>query len=174
MIGEKMQTALNEQIREELGSAYLYLSMAAYFHSQGLDGMAQWMRVQTQEELVHAMKLFDHVKDRGGRVELLALSEPKAEWRSALEAFRAAYRHEQFITSRIDELAKLAEEEKDPAAATMLEWFVKEQEEEEESASGNVQKLEAAGESRENLRDVDGELGRRTFTTPAKQEGERT
>jgi len=172
MIEGKVERAFNEQLKNELGSAYLYLSMAAYFHSLGLHGMAQWMRVQTQEETLHAMKFFDHIKDRGGRVKLAALAEPKPEWSSPLDAFRHAYKHEQFVTSKINELVKVAEGEDDQAAKTFLQWFVAEQVEEETSASKVVHMLERVGDSREGLLMVDGELGARTFTVPTTAEGE--
>ncbi|MCK5380781.1 MAG: ferritin [Candidatus Latescibacteria bacterium] len=167
MIGKKMQDAMNEQIQYELASSYLYLSMAAYFQSSGLDGMAQWMRAQTQEEFVHAMKLFDHINDRGGKVELLALAQPKTEWASPLTAFQAAWKHEQFVSSRIDSLVELAAEENDHPAGILLQWFVTEQVEEEASASKVVQMLERVGDSGNGLIMMDRELGARIFTPPA-------
>ncbi|OPX22210.1 MAG: ferritin [Candidatus Latescibacterota bacterium] len=166
MIGKKMQDAMNEQIKQELGSSYLYLSMAAYFQSSGLDGMARWMRAQTQEELVHAMKLFDHIEDRGGKVKLLALTQPTTEWASPLTAFQAAWKHEQFISSRIDNLVELAAEEKDHPAGILLQWFVTEQVEEEASVSKVVQLLERVGDSGNGLIMLDRELGARVFTPP--------
>lgn len=166
MISKKMQDAMNEQIKHELESAYLYLSVAAYFHSLGLDGMAQWMRVQTQEEMVHAMKFFDHIRDRDGRIELLALARPKEEWSSPLAAFQDAYEHEKFITSKINALAKLAAEEADYAANTLLHWFSDEQVEEEASTSKVTHMLERIGDSGTGLIMLDRELGNRTFTMP--------
>jgi len=170
MISKKMQDAMNEQIKYELESAYLYLSMAAYFHSLGLDGMAQWMRVQTQEEVVHAMKFFDHIKDRGGRVELLPLAQPKREWSSPLVAFQEAYKHEQFITSKINDLVKIAKEESDNPANVLLHWFITEQVEEEASTSRVAQALERIGDSGQGLIMLDRELSTRTFTIPTKTE----
>jgi len=155
MISKKMQDVMNEQIKHELESAYLYLSMAAYFYSIGLDGMAQWMRVQTQEEEVHAMKFFDHIKDRGGRVELLPLAQPKKEWPSPLVAFQEAYEHEQFITSKGDY-----------PASVLLHWFITEQVEEETSTSRVAQMLERIGDSGQGLIMLDRELGTRTFIMP--------
>ena len=171
MIGKKMQEAINEQIKEELGSAYLYLSMAAYFHSKGLDGMAHWMRIQTQEEMVHAMKFFDHIVERDGRAILLALDQPKTSWSSPLEAFQEAYKHEQYITSRINDLVKLANRENDNAAAIMLQWFVTEQVEEEASTSKVAQMLELIGDSGQGLLMLDRELGTRIplVTLPATE-----
>ena len=172
MLGKKMREALNEQIKHELESAYIYLSMVAYFESIGLEGMAQWMRVQSQEEVGHAMKFFDHINERGSRVELLALAQPKKEWSSPLEAFKVAYAHEQFITGKINELVKIAVDEQDHAAGILLQWFVSEQVEEEASADAVVQKLKLAGDAKAALFMMDGELGARVFTPPAQTEGE--
>ena len=108
MIGKKMEQALNDQVNAELYSAYLYLSMVAYFESKNLPGFAQWMRVQTQEEISHAMKIFDFINERGGRALLAAIDQPDAEWKSPLAAFEAAYAHEQLVTGRINDLVNLA------------------------------------------------------------------
>jgi len=163
MIGKKIEHVFNEQIRHELGSAYLYLSMAAYFQSVNFDGFARWMRVQAKEEEAHGMKFFDHIRDRGGRVELEALAKPEVSWSSPLEAFRAAYGHEQFITGKINGLYALAEKEGDYAAKVFLDWFVKEQVEEEAAASGIVQLLERIENSGSGLVMLDRELGKREF-----------
>ena len=168
MIGKRMQDAMNEQIKHELESAYLYLSMVAYFHSESLDGMAQWMTVQAQEELAHAMKFFNHIDERDGRVELKALSQPQKEWASPLEAYKAAYNHERFITDKINDLVKLAAEEKDHAAGIMLQWFVTEQVEEESSTLKVVDLLERIGDSGHGLIMADRELG--TRSAPAESE----
>lgn len=164
MIGKKMRDAMNEQIKNELESAYIYLSMAAYFDAEGLDGMAQWMRVQTMEEQFHAMKFFNHITEREGKVTLLDLKQLKTEWSSPLEAFRDAYKHEQFITGKINDLTKLAHEENEFAALPMLQWFIEEQIEEEATSSKVVQELERMGDSGHGLLMLDRELGARTFT----------
>ncbi len=169
MIKDKIRDAFNEQIQHELYSGYLYLSIAAYFHSQGLDGMAQWMRVQALEEQTHAIKFFDHIIERDGEVELLEIKKPPTVWKSPLEAFRDAYKHEQFITGKINELVKLSKSENDYASGSLLQWFVDEQVEEEASASKNVQNLELTGESGHGLLMLDRELGSRTFTMPAPE-----
>jgi ferritin len=167
----KIEKEFNEQIKHEIGSAYLYLSMAAYFDGLGWDGMASWMKVQAQEEMTHAMKFYDHLKDREGRIELMALEKPQAEWASPLEAFKAAYKHEQFITGRIGTLAKLAQEENDFTCRPLLDWFLNEQIEEEASTAKVVQQLDRVGSSTEGLTMLDRELATRVFTPPAVQAG---
>jgi ferritin len=132
MFNKKMEKSFNEQINEELYSAYLYLSMVAYFESTNLPGFANWMRVQTQEEIVHAMKFYDYINQRDGRVILTALADPQIEWKSPMDAFEAAYKHELHITAKINELVNQAIEEKDHAANMFLQWFVNEQIEEVE------------------------------------------
>ena len=157
----KLIEALNKQIQLEFESSQLYLSMAAYFHDQNLDGMAQWMRVQTQEEYQHAMKIYDHLRDRGVRIQLSGLSQPKTEWASPLDAFEQAYQHELFITGKIHELVKLAAAEQDFAAGIMLQWFVTEQVEEEASVSKIAHQLKAIGSSGSGLVMLDRQLGKR-------------
>ena len=164
MINEKMQNAMNEQIKHEMESAYLYLSMAAYFHGLNLDGFAQWMRVQAMEEEVHAMKFFDHINEREGRIALKALAQPQTEWSSPLDAFKAAYKHEQFISGKINDLVKLAHDTGDYPALPMLNWFTTEQIEEEASALKVAKDLERVGTSGAGLVMLDKELGKRTFT----------
>jgi len=170
MIGKHMQNTMNEQIKHELESAYLYLSMVAYFESTGAEGMAQWMRVQTQEEIGHAMRFFSHITERDGRVELHTLAQPKKDWSSPLEAFQAAYEHEQFITEKINDLVNTAAEEGDHAASIMLQWFVTEQVEEEASTLRVVQMLEQVGGSGTGLLMLNRELGTRTAVEPTAEE----
>jgi len=163
MISEKIQNAMNEQIKYELESAYLYLSMAAYFHNKGFDGMGQWMRAQAMEECMHAQKFFDYIIERDGRVTLLPLQILKTSWASPLEAFQDAYKHEQKVTARIYDLVSLAREEKDWASDTMLQWFVNEQVEEEATASKVAQDLERVGDKGHGLLMLDRELGTRVL-----------
>jgi ferritin len=167
MIGERMQKLMNEQIKHEIGSAYLYLSMAAYFDSINMDGMAGWMRSQAQEEMVHAMKFFNHIKDRGGRVWLMGLEQPKTEWSSPLNVFQEAHKHEQFITSKIHALTKLAYEESDYTALPLLNWFNEEQIEEEDQTIKIVQMLEKIKDSSGSMIMLDRELGERKFKYPS-------
>ena len=169
MISKSIEKALNEQINAELYSSYLYLSMVAYFESVNLTGFATWMRAQTQEEILHAMKMYDFVNERGGRVILKAIETPPSEWDSPLAAFEAAYAHEQLVTGRINDLVNLAIEEKDHATNAFLQWFVNEQVEEEMSADNVVQNLKIANAAPGALFMLDRELGQRVFTPPANQ-----
>ncbi len=167
MLSEKMLKALNQQINAELYSSYLYLSMSAYFQSTNLGGFAKWMRVQTQEELTHAMKIYDYVNERGNRVVLKQVEEPPSEWSSPLAAFEDTYRHEQKVTGMINKLVNLAVEEGDHASSIFLQWFVSEQVEEEASADEIVQKLKLVGDDGGAIFMIDRELAQRRFTPPA-------
>ena len=166
MISKKIQKALNDQINAEMYSAYIYLAMSAYFEDQTLTGFSQWMKIQAIEEMGHAMKLYDHIIERDGRVVLLPIEGPPKEWESPLAAFQAAYEHECYITGRIHDLVELALEEKDRAAYTMLEWFVDEQVEEEASVKGIVDQLKLMGDSGSVLFMLDRELNQRQFIMP--------
>jgi ferritin len=166
MIKKKIQDAFNRQINEEIFSSYLYLSMSAYLESENLKGFASWMRVQAQEEMVHAMKFYDFISGRGGRVLLDGLKAPETSWASPQAAFEAAHKHEQHITGRINDLVALAMKENDHASHVFLQWFVTEQVEEEASADEIVQKLKMIGKAPNALYMLDKEMGGRTFTLP--------
>jgi len=167
MLSEKMEKALNDQLNAEMYSSYLYLSMAAYFQSINLSGFSTWMRVQTQEEMVHAMKFYDFINERGGRVTLGQIEGPPTEWESPLGAFEAALEHEQKVTGLINTLMDLALEGRDHATQIFLQWFVTEQVEEEDSANEVIQKIKLMGDAQGGLFMIDRELGQRTFTPPA-------
>jgi ferritin len=163
MLSKKMQDALNGQVNAELYSAYLYLAMEAYFQSVNLTGFANWMRVQSQEEVSHGMKIYDFVNERGGRAALEAIAKPPAEWKSPLAVFEAAYKHEQKVTGLINNLVEMAIKEKDHATEIFLQWFVTEQVEEEKNAGEIVAKLQALKDSAGGLYFLDKELGKRTL-----------
>lgn len=141
MIGKTMQDAMNEQINKELFSSYLYLSMAAWFEDRNLPGFANWMRLQADEEREHAMKIYDHILERGGKVALKAIDAPKNEWSSTLEAAEEVAAHEGKVTASIHALYELALKEKDYPAQVMLQWFISEQVEEERNAAEIVASL---------------------------------
>lgn len=171
MINTKMQKALNGQLNAELYSAYLYLSMAAYFESTNLSGMANWMRVQTQEEQFHAMKLFNYILERGGKVTLDVIEAPPTEWDSPLSVFKSGLKHEQKVTGLINDLVYLAREEKDNASEIFLQWFVNEQVEEEDNAGTIVGQLELIKDSPQALFMMDKDLAQRIFIPPTTSEG---
>jgi len=168
MLNKEMEMALNAQVNAEMYSAYLYLSMSAYFQSKSLGGFASWMRVQAQEEMVHAMKLYDFINERGGRVILEPIEAPPTEWDSPLATSEAVYEHEQKVTGLINELVELALEKHDHATNIFLQWFVSEQVEEEDSANDVVEKIKLMGDARGGLFMLDRELGQRVFTPPAE------
>lgn len=170
MLNEKMLKALNGQINAEMYSSYLYLSMEAYFQSISLGGFANWMRSQVQEEMFHGMKFYDFVCERGGRVTLDTIKKPDSEWKSPLAAFKQILKHEQLVTSLINDLVELAMAEKDHATLNFLQWFVAEQVEEEASVGEIVDKLKLIKEDTSGLFMLDAELGKRVFTIPQKGE----
>lgn len=158
MLSEKMETALNNQINMELGAYYTYLSMSAHFEHEGLPGFAAWMHHHAEEEMAHAMKIYDFVNRRRGRVKLLALAAPPYTWDSPLAAFEAAFEHERKVSISIDNLVKLAQEENDNATHSFLQWFVDEQVEEEEVVSKAIDKLKLIGDFGPGLYMLDQEL----------------
>jgi ferritin len=163
-----MQQALNEQINAEMYSSYIYLAMSAYFEDQNMSGFANWMRRQSEEETVHAMKFYDYINDRHGRVTLTALEAPPAEWDSALAAFEAAYEHERYISDRINKLVDLALKESDHATNSFLKWFVDEQVEEEASVDLVVQDLRRVEGFPAGLFLLDRELSQRSGEAAAE------
>jgi ferritin len=171
MISKKMEEALNGQLNAELYSAYLYLSMVAYFESANLPGFANWMRVQTQEEQFHAMKFYDYIIERGGRVILRQIDAPPSDWDSPFASFKATLEHEQKVTGLVNELVYLASDEKDNASEVFLQWFVKEQVEEEDNVGKVLGQLKLIKDSPEALFMMDKEMGQRVFTPPAVAEG---
>jgi len=161
MLSKKMEKALNEQLNAELASSYIYLSLAAYFESENLEGFASWMQTQAQEEVVHAMKIYGYIHSRGGRVVLTAIEGPQTSWKSPTAGFEAAFEHEKKISKRIDDLVEMANSENDHASHQFLMWFVAEQVEEEESVGRVVDKLKMVNEAPGGLFMMDRELARR-------------
>lgn len=161
MISKKVQDAINEQIKHEISSGYLYLSMSAHCEANNLPGMARWLRVQWEEELSHAMKLFDFVHERGGSVTLQAIDQPPVKFKAPLEIFEQVLAHEQKVTALINRLYEIADKESDYPAQVELQWFIKEQVEEEKNASDIVEQLKMVGSSSSALLMLDKQLGSR-------------
>lgn len=161
MLSKKMHQALNDQIHHELESAYVYLAMAAHFEAENYPGFAHWMKMQFEEEMAHAFRIYDYIHSRGERVTLQTIHEPKAEYDSPLVAFEASLAHEQKITADIHNLYSLATEEKDYPSLSFLQWFIDEQVEEEEHVGGVVEDVKRVQDSPEGLLMLDRELGQR-------------
>jgi ferritin len=161
MLTKTLQDALNDQIKSELTSAYLYLAMSAYFETVHLSGCARWMRLQSREEASHAMKLFGFIHERGGRVVLQTIDQPPAKFKSPLEVFQQALEHERKVTGMIHRLYAVAAKENDYATQVMLQWFIEEQVEEERSASDIVEQLKMIGDQSVGLFMLDQQVGAR-------------
>lgn len=158
MLSEKIEAALNAQINAEFWSAYLYLSMSSHFAADGKTGFAHWFKVQFDEEQGHALKLFNYVIERGGKVELKPIAKVPHSWKSPLAAFNDTLDHEQKVTAMINDLVSLAREEKDYATESLLQWFVNEQVEEESTAQGYIDALEMIKDNGFGIYTLDKEL----------------
>ncbi len=161
---QRMIDALNDQIKWEFYSSYLYLSMSAYFSDLGMSGFANWMWTQSREEVYHGMKFFKFVNERGGRVKLMPIDQPTHTWESPLHVFEDALAHERVVTQRINDLANLAIEDKDHATNIFLQWFITEQVEEEDSFNELLGKLKLIDGRGEGLFMIDKDLGARVYT----------
>jgi ferritin len=163
MLKEKMEKALNDQINKELYSSYLYLSMCAYAQSKGMPGVANWMKIQAQEELTHANKFFDYVLERGGKVLLRAIDTVPVDFGSVIDMFEKVMEHEQFITASINNLADIANEISDHATRSMLLWFINEQVEEEANVMNILDQLKMVEGKGQGLFMIDKDLATRIF-----------
>lgn len=166
MIDVKMEKAINEQINKEFYSEFLYLAMKAYFADKNLQGFANWLDVQVQEERAHAFGMYDYLIERGGNIELLAIDKPEVEGTSPLGIFEQILKHEQYVTSSINHLMDVAEEVKDRAALSFLDWYLKEQVEEESSVGKVLSTLKLIGDDKKALLMLDKDLATRVFNPP--------
>lgn len=166
MLKKSIEKALNEQINAEIHSAYLYLSMSAYFQAQGLTGYANWMRVQFQEEMAHGTHIFDYVCERGGRVQLSPIAEVDVEFNGITDVFERALAHEQKVTALINNLVDVSQQENDHATRSFLQWYVDEQVEEEANAEQILNNLKLINGEGQGLLMMDRELQSRAFVNP--------
>lgn len=164
MLDDRLQSALNDQIKHELYSAYIYVAMSAYCEEKNLTGFATWLKMQAQEEMEHAMRIYDHILERGGTVKLQAIDQPPSEFGTPLDIMEKSLGHEQFITGKINDLYDLSLEVGDRAAQVMLQWFITEQMEEENTVGEIVERLKMFGQDGASLLMVDTQLGSRTTT----------
>jgi ferritin len=161
-MNENVRQLINDQIAHEFHAAYIYLAIAAHFESESYEGFARWMRLQAKEETGHAMRLFDYLVERGERIELKQIDQPKQDYGTPPEAFRAALEHERKVTGQINRMYEAAVEANDYPTQIMLQWFIQEQVEEENSTGTAVEQLEMAGESKAALLMLDGRFGARS------------
>lgn len=166
MIDKKLEEAFNDQINKELFSEYLYHAMKIYFQELNLQGFVNWFDVQVQEERAHAVGMINYLNDRGGKFELRAIEKPVIEGTTPLEVFEHVLRHEEYVTSRINALADVAEEVRDRAAMHLLDWYIKEQVEEEANVGGVLATLRLIGDDKKALLMLDKDLAARTFVAP--------
>lgn len=167
MLSDKMTKILNEQVQKEFYSAYLYLSMEAYFLHQNLDGFANFFHVQVQEERDHALKFFSYINQAGGKIELMQIDAPQVEFASAEHVFELTLEHEQLVTKSIYNMVDQAIEERDHATNNFLQWFVTEQVEEESTMDQVLKKLRLIKNASQGLFMLDAELAKRVYTPPA-------
>ena len=171
MINEKVAKVLNEQVNKEFYSAYLYLSMSAYFSDLGLLGFANWMRIQAQEEQAHAMLMYDFLVNRGEKVVLTFIDTPPSDWKTTLEVMEEVLTHEVYVTSLINNVITVAEEVKDRATMSYFNWFIDEQVEEEANAQDIISKLKLIGDDKSALYLLDKDLSARVFVQPVMKAG---
>lgn len=167
MISKKVEDAINDQVNAEMWSAYLYLSMSTHFAANGLSGVANWYKVQFQEEQAHALKLMNYLVSRNSKVVLRGIADVPTEWASLLDAFGKTLEHEQKVTAMINNLYAIAEGEHDYATREMLNGFISEQVEEEEGVRDIIDKINLIGGEGSGLYQLDKELGARVYTVPA-------
>ncbi|MCP3888083.1 MAG: ferritin [Desulfobulbaceae bacterium] len=164
MISDKMNKALNEQVNAELFSSYLYLGMSAWFSEKSLNGFASWMRVQAQEEMSHAMKIYNFILERGGNIQLTTIEKPESEWGSPLEVVQEVANHEAKVTGLVNDLVDVALEQRDHATNIFLQWFVTEQVEEEASVGDVLERAKMIGDDSAGMFALDMEMAKREFT----------
>lgn len=167
MLSKKLEAAYNAQINAEFWSAYLYLSMAAFCHNEGFNGIANWFQVQFKEEQDHAMILYNYVIARGSKVTLAPIAPVDTKWNSLLDAFKKTYEHEQKVTALINNLYSLALDDKDFASQSMLKWFIDEQVEEEQNASDIINNLKLLNGNNYGLFMLDKDLATRVYVQAA-------
>jgi ferritin len=167
MLNKRLETELNKQVNAEFYSAYLYLSMSAYLADSNLNGFSNWMKIQFEEEQAHAMKFYQFILDRSGKVTLDKIEAPKTEWNGVIDVFEEVLKHEQHVTALINNLIEIAYEEKDHATVAELQWFVTEQVEEEATVSDILDQLKMIEGKGAGLFMLDREMKQRSFTSPA-------
>lgn len=164
MINKKVEDILNLQINKEFYSAYLYLAMSAYFDEIGLNGFANWTKVQAREEVDHGMIIFDYIVERGGQVNLEQINSPDKSFENPLQVFEKILEHEKYVTESINCVASMSEDECDLATRHFINWYISEQVEEEANARDVITKLKMFGDDKASLYHLDQDLAKREYT----------
>ena len=167
MLNPKVAELLNQQINKELYSAYLYLDFANYYEATGLDGFANWYKIQAQEERDHAMLFYQYMQNNGAKITLEAIDKPDKVFQNTMDPLKEGLVHEEYVTSLIHNLYAAAHEVNDFRTLQFLDWFVKEQGEEETNASNLIQKMELFGSDAKGLYMLNSELGARAYSAPS-------
>lgn len=167
MLQEKVAALLNDQVNKEFYSAYLYLEFSNYFEARGLDGFANWYKIQAQEERDHAMLFYQYLHNNNAKVTLEAIAKPEKKLDSDMDVLKAGLEHEMYVTGLINDIYAAAHEAKDFRTMQFLDWFVKEQGEEENNAETLVKKFELFGDDPKSLYMLDNELGARVYSAPS-------
>ena len=167
MLSNKVKELLNQQVNKEFYSAYLYLDMSAFFKDEGLDGYANWYKIQAQEERDHAMLFVDYLQQQGERVVFEAIDKPDKEFKKFIDPLEAGAEHERYVTSLINDIYAAAYDDKDFRTMQFLDWFVKEQAEEEDNADDMVKKFQLFGDDSRSLYELDKEYASRTYSAPS-------
>ena len=167
MMNEKVHALLNQQINKEFYSAYLYLDFSNYFEDVGLDGFANWYKVQAQEERDHAMLFYQYLQNENQKVTLEAIAKPDKEFTCHMDVLKAGLEHEEYVTSLINDIYAAAYEVRDFRTMQFLDWFVKEQGEEETNANDLITKLDLFGSDPKSLYMLNQELAARVYTAPS-------
>ena len=165
-LNEKLEKAINDQLNFEIESAHIYLAMAGYVATLGLEGFESWMFVQYEEELSHAKKFIQYINERGGRVNITGFETPRNDFESLLDVMEVSLGHEKIVTARINNIMSIAHEVKDYAAISFLQWYVTEQVEEEDNFSKLIDKIKLVKDA--GLYMLDKEVGTRVFVPIAK------
>ena len=167
MLDSKVSQLLNEQIVKEFYSAYLYLDFSIFYEAQGLDGFANWYKIQAQEERDHAMLFLEYLQYNGEKVSLDMIAKPDKELNTLMDPLKAGLEHEQYVTSLINDIYSAAYAVKDFRTMQFLDWFVKEQLEEEKNADDMIKKMELFGNDSKGLYSLDAEYAARVYTAPS-------
>ena len=167
MLSEKVAALLNEQVNKEFYSAYLYLDFSIYYEEQGLDGFANWYKIQAQEERDHAMLMMEYLQNNGEKVELKAIAKPDKELKDKVQVLELGLEHERYVTSLVHAIYDAAYSARDFRTMQFLDWFVKEQGEEEKNADDMVKKMKLFGDDAKSLYMLNSEMAARTYSAPS-------